>query len=670
MSQASHASEPDALAARLGLSAEALDDALRGVAAAPRWREGAWIDMLAPDAEEDLAGALMARCAALAKTLDPGFTDGPAPADRLDALRAELARRSLDAFLVPRTDEYQNEYIPARAERLWWLTGFNGSAGTAVIGRDKAAVFSDGRYTLQLAAQVDAALFETRHLIDDPPARWIARTFEAGARVGYDPWLHTEAELARFKAAAEGRDIAFVALADNPLDAVWPNQPAAPLTPVRAHPVRYAGEEAADKRARIAEAVRDQDARAVVLSAADSIAWLLNLRGGDVAHKPLALSYAVLHDDGRVDWYVDPRKVGEAVRAHLGNAVAVRALEDFGAGLDALGADGRRVIVDPASAPGAVLARLEAAGATIRRADDPVSLPKACKNAVELDGARAAHLRDGAALTRFLHWMKRVVEPGTLGELQAAERLAALRGEDPLLRDLSFETISGSGPNGAVIHYRVTPRSDRKIGPGELYLVDSGGQYPDGTTDVTRTLAIGEPDGEMRDRFTRVLKGHIAIARAVFPEGTSGAQIDALARLSLWEAGLDYDHGTGHGVGSYLGVHEGPQRISKAPNRVALKPGMIVSNEPGYYKADAYGIRIENLVAVVPLPRPEGAERDVLGFETLTLAPIDRDLIAVELLSPAERDWLNAYHARVAERLGPLLPDAVRDWLADATRPV
>lgn len=663
-----------ALAERVGLSAEALVDYLDGVVAAPGWENGAWVAHLAPDADADadagLAGALRAFCADLAEARDPGFTDGPAPAERLAALRAELARRGLDGFLVPRTDEYQNEYIPARAERLWWLTGFNGSAGLGIVGRTRAAVFSDGRYTLQLRAQIDGDLFEARHLIDEPPARWLAEAFAPGARVGYDPWLHTQAELARFKAAAEGRDIAFVAVDTNPLDAVWTAQPAAPLTPAVVHPVQYAGREAADKRDQIAREVGAAGADAVVLTAVDSIAWLLNLRGGDVAHKPLALSYAVVHADARVDWFVDTRKVGADLRAHLGNAVAVRPLDEFGAGLDALGAGRATVMVDPASAPEAVPTRLRAAGAAIKSADDPVALPKACKNPVELAGARAAHLRDGAALTRFLHWMKRVVEPGTVSELQAARKLAALRGQDPLLRDLSFESISGSGPNGAVIHYRVTPRGDRIIGAGELYLIDSGGQYPDGTTDVTRTLAIGPPHEEMRDRFTRVLKGHIAIARAIFPDGTTGSQIDALARLALWEVGLDYDHGTGHGVGSYLGVHEGPQRISKAPNRVALRPGMIVSNEPGYYKTDAYGIRIENLVAVIAMPPPPGAERTLLGFETLTLAPIDRDLIDVALLNPAERDWLNAYHARVAECIGPLVPAAVRAWLAEETRPI
>jgi Xaa-Pro aminopeptidase len=584
-----------------------------------------------------------------------------AAAERLGRLRDELARRGLDGLLVPMADEHQNEYVPPRAQRIAWLTGFTGSAGLVAVLRDKAALFTDGRYTLQARAQVDAGLYELRHIGDEPPTEWIAERL-AGGRLGYDPWLFTADAAARFRAAAERAGGALVAVDGNPIDAAWVDQPPPPLAPAVAHDLRYAGEAAADKRARVAQSI---EADAAVLTATDSIAWLFNIRGGDVAHTPLALAFAILRADATADLFLDRRKLTPGLETHLGNAVALREPGEFAVGLAELA--GKRVRVDPAVTAAWVFDRLEAAGAKLVRAPDPCQLPKACKNDVELAGARAAHGRDGAALSRFLHWLE--LHATATDELAAADRLESFRRADALFRDTSFDTISGAGPNGAIVHYRSTPETNRRLEPGSLYLVDSGGQYLDGTTDVTRTVAIGAPDAEMRDRFTRVLKGHIALARCRFPEGSTGSQLDALARLALWQAGLDYDHGTGHGVGSYLGVHEGPQRISKLPNSVALKPGMIVSNEPGYYKTGAYGIRIENLVVVTRV-EIEGAEKPMLGFETLTRAPIDLAAIEAGLLSEDERAWLNAYHAEVRAVVRPQLEPEAADWLDRATRAI
>ncbi len=587
---------------------------------------------------------------------------------RLSALRAELARRGLDGFVVPRADEHQGEMVAARAERLAWLTGFTGSAGQAVVLRAEAAIFVDGRYTLQVGLQVDTRLFAPLHLIDSPPGDWIAAHL-AGGRLGYDPWLHTEDQVAQLKRNCAKAGGEAVACENNPLDAVWGDQPDQPLAPVIAHPLEYSGKTSSDKRREIGAKIAEAGAAAAILTLPDSLAWLLNVRGGDVPRTPLPLSFGILHADGRFAWFIDARKLDGgadgALGAHLGNEVNVRPPWDLGPALDAL--SGRKVLVDAATAAAWVFDRLRAAGADILRGDDPCLLPKACKNDVEIAGAKAAHVRDGASLTRFLAWLSVAALSGGVTELAAARRLRSFREENPEFRDLSFDTISGSGPNGAIVHYRADAASDRTLGAGELFLLDSGAQYPDGTTDVTRTVAIGRPSDEMRDRFTRVLKGHIALATARFPVGSSGSQLDVLARLPLWQAGLDYDHGTGHGVGSFLGVHEGPQRISKLPNRVALQPGMIVSNEPGYYKTGAYGIRIENLVTVVESPARAGDERPMLEFETLTLAPIDRSLIEVALMNEAELDWLDAYHARVRAQLAPHLDGAALAWLDEAT---
>ncbi|HEX7775731.1 MAG TPA: aminopeptidase P family protein [Parvibaculum sp.] len=588
-------------------------------------------------------------------------------AERAERLRGELKRRGLDGFLVPRSDEHQGEYVPPHAERLRWLTGFSGSAGMAIVLLDKAAIFVDGRYTLQVRAQTDVATFEPKHLIEEPPARWIEDNLPKGAKLAYDPWLHTVDAVARYAAAAEKAGATLVPIDSNPLDAVWSDQPEPPTAPVEPHPIEYAGEPASEKLKRVSKSL--DGAAAAVLTMPDSIAWAFNIRGGDVSHSPLPLSFALLHADGHAELFIDERKIGDKARAHLGNIVSIRPQSDLAAALDELGSKKATVLVDPATCSSWINDRLKAAGATVKRGTDPCELPKACKNDAEINGTRAAHLRDGRALTKFLAWLGANAARGDIDEITAAQKLEAFRAETGELKDLSFDTISGAGANGAIVHYRVTRGTNQPLQRGELFLVDSGAQYLDGTTDVTRTVAIGEASVEQRDRFTRVLKGHIGIATARFPEGTSGSQLDALARMSLWKAGLDYDHGTGHGVGSYLSVHEGPQRISKLGS-VPLKPGMIVSNEPGYYKTGAYGIRIENLLVVLPPAPVEGGERPMLGFETLTLAPIDLACVERSLLTDEEADWLNAYHARVREALSPGLDDATLAWLIDATRAI
>lgn len=643
---------------------------LRGIAAAPRIFDGfPGLSLLPADAAlpVDKAAALVAE---LAARFAAAIEDRGAVAGRLVSLRAELARRGLAGVIVPLTDEYQSEYVPLRAQRLSWLTGFAGSAGLAIVLTEKAAIWSDGRYTLQLSQQVDGALFERLHSIDNPPADWVKANMKAGGKLAYDPWLHVEDSVKRFAAACEAAGATLVAAEDNPIDAVWTDQPPPPLGPVVIQPTELAGRSAAEKRAEIAAAIMVRGADAVVLTLPESIAWLLNIRGSDVPHTPLPLSMAVLDAAGGVDLYIDDRKLDDAVRRHLSD-VRLHAPDDFPAALAALGRDKKAVQVDPATSGIFVLQTLEQAGAKLIRAEDPCLLPKACKTEAELDGTRAAHRRDGAAITRFLAWLDRQTAKGVaVDEIGAADKLQSFRRLDNGLRDLSFSTISGAGPNGAIVHYRVTKATNRSLESGSLYLVDSGGQYPDGTTDITRTVAIGTPTEEMRDRFTRVLKGHIAIATAKFPEGTAGQQLDALARKPLWEIGLDYDHGTGHGVGSFLSVHEGPQRIAKAGSPVPLKPGMIVSNEPGYYKTGGYGIRIENLVTVrVETEKAENGKR-WLGFETLTRAPIDRRLIELCLLSAAEVAWLDAYHALVWQDIAPLVDDETRAWLKLATAPL
>jgi len=585
-------------------------------------------------------------------------------APRLAALRAELKARGLDGFVVPHSDAQQDEYLAPRDERLAWLTAFTGSAGAAVVLADKAAVFVDGRYTLQVRNQSDLALFEPRDLVAEGPQGWIPGNLARGAKLGFDPWLHTANGVAHLKAAAEKAGATLVAMESNPIDAVWQDQPPQPMAKAVPHAFNLSGEQADAKRLRLAESLKAHGAQAAVITLADSVCWLHNIRGGDLPHTPFALGLAILHDDATSDLFLAKEKRSPELSAHLGNAVRLRDPEEFEAALDAL--KGKVVLADPAAAASAIFDRLSRMGAKILRAPDPCLLPKACKNPLEIEGMRKAHLRDGAALSKFLAWFSVASADGRLTEIEAAEALEGFRAATGCLKDLSFDSITGAGSNGAIVHYRVTRSTNRTIGRNEMFLLDSGAQYPDGTTDVTRTIMVGEATAEMKDRFTRVLKGHIALATAHFPEGTIGMQLDSFARRPLWEAGLDYDHGTGHGVGSYLSVHEGPQNISKRPVQQALLPGMICSNEPGFYKTGEYGIRIENLVVVSEL-RDLGGERKMMGLETLTLAPIDLNLVDPDLLTAEEREWLNLYHARVRESLSHLLDEEARAWLDRAT---
>jgi len=588
--------------------------------------------------------------------------------DRLKALREELARRSLDGFVVPLTDEHMSEYVGAYAQRLGWLTGFQGSAGSAVVLPEEAAIFVDGRYTLQVREQVDGNHWSYQSVPQTSVADWLKDHAGQGARIGYDPWLHTKGWVTAARKALAEKGAELIAVDANPVDAIWPDRPLPSPARLVVHPEEYAGKSSAAKRQEMAEWLASKKADAAVLSALDSIAWTFNIRGQDVDRTPVALAYALVHADATADLFVAPDKIDDAVRAHLGNGVRLHDRAEFEPALKGLG--GRRIAVDPERAVAAIFEALGGAGATILEARDPAVLPKAIKNPVEIAGHKAAQARDGAALTRFLHWMALEAPKGGLDELAAVAKLQAFREETGRLRDLSFDTISGAGPNGAVVHYRVSEATNRRIEPGSLFLIDSGGQYQDGTTDVTRTIAIGTPSAEMKARFTRVLKGHIALARSVFPAGTRGSQLDVLARQFLWAAGLDYAHGTGHGVGAYLSVHEGPQRIASfGGGDEPLQPGMILSNEPGYYKAGEYGIRIENLVLVEPR-EIEGAEKEMLGFETLTFAPIDRNLIDIALLDAGERGWLDDYHAKVAALIGPQVAQDVREWLEEVTAPI
>lgn len=595
---------------------------------------------------------------------EPAATPG-----RVAALRAELKRRGLDGLIVPHGDRQQNEYLPPSEERLAWLTGFSGSAGVAVVLADRAVLFVDGRYLLQARDQVDPALFVIEHLIERPPETWIEENLVAGTKLGYDPWLHTIGGAEKLAKAAEAAGAALVPVESNPLDAIWSDRPAPPLGPVVLHDLRFAGEEASAKLTRVAGEVAKARADALTVSDPQAVAWAFNIRGSDVAHTPLPLAFALVPKEGRPALYVDGRKLTNAVRDRLEELADVREPAALESDLATLGSAGRTVRLDQATAADALARTISAAGGKLSRGSDPIALMKAIKNAVEIEGARAAHRRDGAAVARFLAWFDREAPHGNLTEIDTVAALESFRRDTGSLKDVSFPTIAGSGPNGAIVHYRVTRASNRRINPGELFLVDSGGQYEDGTTDITRTVAVGDPSPEMRERFTRVLKGHIAIARAVFPDGTTGAQLDSFARQYLWAAGLDFDHGTGHGVGSYLSVHEGPARISKLGTS-PLRRGMILSNEPGYYRNGAYGIRIENLVLVNAAPPTAGSEKELNAFETLTLAPIDRRLVEPLLLTNEERHWLDEYHVRVSTTLEPLVDADTRAWLEAATRPL
>jgi Xaa-Pro aminopeptidase len=593
-------------------------------------------------------------------------------ADRLKALREQLKADKLDGFVVPLTDEHMSEYVGSYAQRLAWLTGFQGSAGSAVVLPEEAAIFVDGRYTLQVRSQVDGKDWSYQSVPETSAADWLKEHAPQGGRIGYDPWLHSRDWVKKATEALAARGAELVAVEQNPIDKVWSDRPEASKAHLIVQPDEYAGRSSADKRHEIADWLEKQGADAAVLSALDSIAWAFNVRGADVARTPVALAFALVRSDGTADLYVDPEKVSAEVRQHLGNGVRLHDRDAFEGALTEL--SGKTVAVDPERAVAAIFEALDKAGARIVAVRDPTILPKAIKNPVEIAGQKAAQERDGAAISRFLRWVEEEAPKGEIDELTASDRLEALRRENPEIRDLSFDTISGAGPNGAIVHYKSSEKTNRKLETGTLYLVDSGGQYVDGTTDITRTVAIGEPTAEMCDRFTRVLKGHIAVATSIFPKGTRGSQLDSFARRPLWEAGLDYAHGTGHGVGSFLSVHEGPQRISPVGSAQSggdepLKAGMILSNEPGYYKTGEYGIRIENLVLVVEKPI-EGAEKETLGFETLTFAPIERRLVDVSMLSDSELQWLNDYHAEVLARIGPRLEGEDRAWLERQCAPL
>jgi Xaa-Pro aminopeptidase len=593
---------------------------------------------------------------------------GVALTARLSAFREELARRKLTGFVIPRADQQQNEYVAPSEERLAWLTGFTGSAGMAVVLTQEAAVFVDGRYTLQAAKQVDQKAWSVEPLVDPPPENWLARHLVAGDRLGFDPWLHTSAAVERLAAACAKAGAELVAVDSNPLDSVWTERPPPPLAPAAIHGTQFSGEGEAEKLNRIRAEIAKLGVDALVLSDSHAVAWSFNIRGADVSHTPLPLSYALVPKDGRPTIFIDHRKLSNSVRDHLEQTADVAEPDALAPKLTALAQGGASIALDSLTAADALSRLIVAAGGKPVRGSDPVSLLKAVKNSTEIEGTRRAHRRDAVALARFFAWIDREAPTGALTEIDTVEALETFRRDTGALKDVSFPTIAGTGPNGAIVHYRVTRKSNRRISPGDLLLIDSGAQYEDGTTDVTRTIAIGEPTAEMRDRFTRVLRGHIAIARAVFPDGTTGAQLDTLARQFLWQAGIDFEHGTGHGVGSYLSVHEGPARISKL-GTTPLKRGMILSNEPGYYKTDAYGIRIENLELVIGT-EIAAAEKQVNAFETLTLAPIDRRVINLNMLSGDELDWVNDYHARVRHAVRPHVDDVTKAWLDDATAPL
>lgn len=592
---------------------------------------------------------------------------------RLAALRAWMAERGIDGFLVPRSDEHQGEYVAPYAERLSWLTGFTGSAGCALIMADRAVIFVDGRYTLQVRVQTDPALFTYEDLVSNPPQAWLADHFGAGKRLAIDPWLHTINETAQLQKAVEGAGSEFVHLDVNAVDAVRTDRPAPPLEPVVIHPLERAGKLAREKLTEMAAAVAKAGADATVLTDPSSLAWAFNIRGTDVPHTPLALGFAIIHADGEPELFMDKRKMPMRTEAYLTQLATLRPPSDLDDAVIALAKAGKVLALDPVLAAVKLDRLASQNGGKVIHLPDPARLPRACKNPVEIQGARDAHRRDGAAMARFLFWLEGQ-KPGTITEISAVEHLEAARiraGEEAqmALKDISFDSISGAGPNGAIMHYRVTQETSRTLTAGELFLIDSGGQYEDGTTDITRTVPVGEPSQEMRERYTIVLKGLIAISIVRFPKGTRGADIDALARAAHWKAGVDFAHGTGHGVGSYLAVHEGPQRIAKTGVQPLLE-GMILSNEPGYYKEGAYGIRLENLIVVQPAAAIAGGDMPMHGFETLTLCPFDRRIIVAPMLTREEVDWLDAYHAEVLAEIGPILDGADRQWLERACAPL
>ena len=593
--------------------------------------------------------------------------DPAAAAPRIAALRAELKKHGLDGFVLPRADRHQNEYVPESEERLAFLTGFTGSAGFLIVLLEKAVLFTDGRYTLQAREQTDPAIFSIVNMVETAPAAWIEQNLPAGTKLGYDPWLHTAEGAEKLSKACAKVGATLEPVDNNPVDEIWTDRPAPPLGAIVLHDLRHAGIATGDKLQKVLVEIGKQRADALVITDPHNIAWLFNIRGSDVAHTPLPLAFGIVPKDGRPSLYIDGRKLSNAVRDQLEQTADVRELDALTSDIEQLGKANATMLLDQATAADALVKQAEQAGGKVIRVADPITTMKAVKNETEIAGAHKAQQRDGAAMARFLAWFDREAPRGQLTEIAAVEALETFRRESGALKDVSFPSISGTGPNGAIVHYRVTRKTNRPIKPGDLFLIDSGGQYEDGTTDITRTIAVGTPSDEMCTRFTQVLKGHIAVACAIFPDGASGAQLDTLARQYLWQAGVDFEHGTGHGVGSYLSVHEGPARISKLGS-VPLKRGMILSNEPGYYKADGFGIRIENLILVVAAPPVAGAEKTMNAFETITLAPIDRRLIDVSLMTAHEIAWLDSYHAQVAETIAPLVDKDTQAWLRAATQ--
>ena len=583
---------------------------------------------------------------------------------RVTALRQLFRKQRLTGLIIPRQDEFQGEYVAAYAERLRWLTGFAGSWGMAILTRTKGAIFVDGRYTIQVRQQVDTTLFTPHHLIDEPPAAWIAENLKKGDVLGYDPWLLTADQAERFAAACAKAGAKLQPLSNNPVDAIWEDQPKRPTASLSVQPLQFAGQSVPDKLAMISKLLAKAGADATVLTQPDSVAWAFNIRGHDVPYTPVVLAYAILRKKGKAELFIDKAKLPEDVQAHLKKSVIIKKPAEFESTLKALGKSA--VQIDGNWAPTKI--KLALAKAKIINATDLCVLPKAKKNKTEQEGARAAHRRDGVAMSRFLCWLENAAPKGGLTEWSVAEKLEQFRRDTGMLLDLSFDSIAGAGPNAAIPHYHVNPDDCLPLKINEIFLIDSGGQYQDGTTDITRTVIVGEPTEEMRDRFTRVLKGMIDVSRIRFPKGTCGSQIDVLARQSLWAGGLDYDHGTGHGVGSYLSVHEGPARINKS-DRIALEPGMILSNEPGFYKQNEFGIRIENLLLIHEAKAIDGGERPMLGFETLTLCPIERRLIDTKLLTRDELHWLDTYHARVLKEVGDHLSGDELTWLRKACAP-
>ena len=647
-------------------NATSVEALIQGIAAAPIAIDDEWLTLVSEAPSVGLKAALLSMLDEAASS-NCGLDGERTQANRIAALRKQMSEQQVDGFIVPRCDAHQGEYVSLNSERLAWLTGFTGSAGMAIVLKQKAAVFVDGRYTLQAQAEVDETLFEICPMADLPATDWAGCALLPDHRLAYDPWLLTPVQVTRFQSAAKKAGAELVPISINLVDQVWSDRPQDPISPIRVQTTPFNGQSSADKRMKIGNGLANKDADAVFLSAPDSIAWLFNIRGADVPFTPFALSFALLKADGTACWFVDQRKLMSDVENHLGNGVTICAPDQLETALEKLGSEKATVYASPSEHPAWVFQKLEKSGAKISVGTDPCQLIKAIKNQIEISGIRNAHLRDGAAVCKFLAWIDQNAPDGSVSELSASDTLEKFRSQNDLFRGLSFPTIAGAGPNGAIVHYRVSEKTNRLLDQNSLFLVDSGAQYTDGTTDITRTMAIGIPTPEMRQNFTLVLKGHMALAQAKFPKGTTGSQLDILARSHLWNAGLDYDHGTGHGVGAHLSVHEGPQRISKVPSSVALQPGMVISNEPGYYKEGAYGIRIENLICVGSLNKDAGTERPMMNFETLTYAPIDKRLVDLEILNENEVSWLNSYHAQVFEKISPQLEGSDLVWLKEAT---